>query len=350
MAKEFDYLNDFTTDSAIETILNEHPEVRILWERRENIAGEIDINGQNPVLHVLLESIAENQIRLNNPPEARETYERLQKLGLGPHAARGAIANLLVYHMFNVLKHKVVFDTEAYARHLRVLGTDMQHVGRNQPCPCGSGKKFKKCCLPAIDNLKVDKSMGTLVLGGGYYATAGYLLEQPADSKLISMENRGHIAKFMEQQGDLEGTLACLRENVALAEKETEDVLKNALQDLQLFCMNHPEYGDLGLETTERLIELAGIDEYKCQLRCDKADILASMGRLAEAEKEYHALFDDMPGCDHGRYRYALYLCNAGRFDEAKSVLRALLAREGELDDDTRRDAAMLLADMEEES
>jgi uncharacterized protein YchJ len=19
-------------------------------------------------------------------------------------------------------------------------------VGRNQPCPCGSGKKFKKCC------------------------------------------------------------------------------------------------------------------------------------------------------------------------------------------------------------
>lgn len=21
-------------------------------------------------------------------------------------------------------------------------------VGRNQPCPCGSGKKYKKCCLP----------------------------------------------------------------------------------------------------------------------------------------------------------------------------------------------------------
>jgi hypothetical protein len=23
-----------------------------------------------------------------------------------------------------------------------------QEVGRNDPCPCGSGKKFKKCCLP----------------------------------------------------------------------------------------------------------------------------------------------------------------------------------------------------------
>jgi uncharacterized protein YecA (UPF0149 family) len=22
-----------------------------------------------------------------------------------------------------------------------------RHVGRNDPCPCGSGKKYKKCCL-----------------------------------------------------------------------------------------------------------------------------------------------------------------------------------------------------------
>ncbi len=21
-------------------------------------------------------------------------------------------------------------------------------VGRNEPCPCGSGKKFKRCCAP----------------------------------------------------------------------------------------------------------------------------------------------------------------------------------------------------------
>ena len=21
-------------------------------------------------------------------------------------------------------------------------------VGRNDPCPCGSGKKYKKCCMP----------------------------------------------------------------------------------------------------------------------------------------------------------------------------------------------------------
>lgn len=26
-------------------------------------------------------------------------------------------------------------------------GTDFSNIGRNDPCPCGSGKKFKKCCL-----------------------------------------------------------------------------------------------------------------------------------------------------------------------------------------------------------
>nr|WP_281411560.1 SEC-C metal-binding domain-containing protein [Enterovirga sp. DB1703] len=27
------------------------------------------------------------------------------------------------------------------------LRNRFRHVGRNDPCPCGSGRKFKKCCL-----------------------------------------------------------------------------------------------------------------------------------------------------------------------------------------------------------
>jgi hypothetical protein len=30
---------------------------------------------------------------------------------------------------------------------LRVIRRDTPRVGRNDPCPCGSGKKYKKCCL-----------------------------------------------------------------------------------------------------------------------------------------------------------------------------------------------------------
>jgi hypothetical protein len=28
------------------------------------------------------------------------------------------------------------------------LGRKFREIGRNQPCLCGSGKKYKKCCLP----------------------------------------------------------------------------------------------------------------------------------------------------------------------------------------------------------
>jgi hypothetical protein len=31
---------------------------------------------------------------------------------------------------------------------LKVSAANVQKIGRNEPCPCGSGKKYKKCCLP----------------------------------------------------------------------------------------------------------------------------------------------------------------------------------------------------------
>jgi hypothetical protein len=32
---------------------------------------------------------------------------------------------------------------------IRPIVNPMRHVGRNDPCPCGSGKKAKRCCLAA---------------------------------------------------------------------------------------------------------------------------------------------------------------------------------------------------------
>ena len=29
--------------------------------------------------------------------------------------------------------------------------------GRNDPCPCGSGRKYKQCCLAKADASMVDK-------------------------------------------------------------------------------------------------------------------------------------------------------------------------------------------------
>jgi hypothetical protein len=35
----------------------------------------------------------------------------------------------------------------------------MQKVGRNDPCPCGSGKKFKKCCEEKVRHKKFEATV-----------------------------------------------------------------------------------------------------------------------------------------------------------------------------------------------
>ena len=42
-------------------------------------------------------------------------------------------------------------EDRAYMKPMETHPTPIQRargrVGRNEPCPCGSGRKFKKCCL-----------------------------------------------------------------------------------------------------------------------------------------------------------------------------------------------------------
>lgn len=39
-----------------------------------------------------------------------------------------------------------ILVTDQFGRQLSTHVRVGQKVGRNDPCPCGSGKKFKKCC------------------------------------------------------------------------------------------------------------------------------------------------------------------------------------------------------------
>jgi hypothetical protein len=41
-------------------------------------------------------------------------------------------------------------------------------VGRNDPCPCGSGKKFKKCCLGKVDALSQPEARAQLESDAGF--------------------------------------------------------------------------------------------------------------------------------------------------------------------------------------
>lgn len=72
------------------------------------------------------------------------------------------IDELLEHYKSRYLEHKifssttVLYKSKAFSKTLGIIeediekpsleGIDLSKVGRNDPCPCGSGKKFKKCC------------------------------------------------------------------------------------------------------------------------------------------------------------------------------------------------------------
>lgn len=69
---------------------------------------------------------------------------------------------LLEYYKSRYLENKifssttVLYKSKAFSKTLGIIeediekpsleGVDLSKIGRNDPCPCGSGKKFKKCC------------------------------------------------------------------------------------------------------------------------------------------------------------------------------------------------------------
>ena len=51
----------------------------------------------------------------------------------------------------------------------------MMKIGRNDPCPCGSGKKYKNCCLRK-DTMSVPEQIRFAVKENGYKEDVGDVL------------------------------------------------------------------------------------------------------------------------------------------------------------------------------
>lgn len=348
MIDNFKFLERDANDEAIKTVLKDHPDVRLLWERRHFIESPVVINDINPILHILVESIVERQIMKGELEEARSALERLKEKGMSHHAARTLIASIFLSCLFDTLKEEKPFDIRRYSKQLEMLETNVVttgKAGRNDPCPCGNGKKFKRCCIDKVESdlflqrssdsqAKVDEK---LILGSGHYATIGYLKNTNPDDPVIFMENRCHISKYLAEKGDREGACMALKENIDFAKKlGNTGLMKNAYQDLLFFCFNNSDkYAEEGIGVIEDLLLLSSDKDEIGYLRCDKAHLLAKMNKIDEAEKEFEKIFKEMPEWYFARYRYALYLEGIGKKNDAIEVLKQLKSTKNKLDKNT---------------
>lgn len=75
----------------------------------------------NPVLAAAIMEVVENQLRQNDPPETKQTYERLLMEGHTEVEAKRLIACVVSSEIFGILKRKEQYDRARYVAGLERL-------------------------------------------------------------------------------------------------------------------------------------------------------------------------------------------------------------------------------------
>ena len=65
--------------------------------------------------------IIKNQLRANDPPETKATYDRLRKQGYDDFQTRQMIGQCLAVELFEIIKFSRAFNNERYIKNLIAL-------------------------------------------------------------------------------------------------------------------------------------------------------------------------------------------------------------------------------------
>jgi len=82
-----------------------------------------DNSPPNKILNAVILEIVENQLHDGDPPETRQTYERLIKAGYSDKDARNLIGCVVCTEIFEALKNHQPYDLERYVAALKRLPT-----------------------------------------------------------------------------------------------------------------------------------------------------------------------------------------------------------------------------------
>ncbi len=79
------------------------------------------MNDSNPHLKEAFLETVENQLADNDPPETKETLDRLVKQGIREEDAKLHIAQAVCVEVFDVMKHQKEFNAKRYLMNLKRL-------------------------------------------------------------------------------------------------------------------------------------------------------------------------------------------------------------------------------------
>ncbi|SHK34376.1 SEC-C motif-containing protein [Selenomonas ruminantium] len=104
--------------------------------------------------------VGEILILLQNGGNLQEAAEYLEQLGMmdDERKMKAVVPLLIAYnnetHLWPLKGHtpSELFAKSGMGKVIPFAEVHRQKVGRNDPCPCGSGKKYKNCCLAKDEN------------------------------------------------------------------------------------------------------------------------------------------------------------------------------------------------------
>jgi hypothetical protein len=76
---------------------------------------------ENPYLKSAILEVVENQLKANDPPVTRQTFDRLISEGYSEKEAKKLIGCIVTSEIFDVLKKQEPFNPERYAKALNEL-------------------------------------------------------------------------------------------------------------------------------------------------------------------------------------------------------------------------------------
>ena len=76
---------------------------------------------QGAHLKKLIIQVVNNQIRMSDPPETKETLDRLVSEGYSKQDAKELIASVVAKHIYTILNNQTMFDNGLYVRQLKEL-------------------------------------------------------------------------------------------------------------------------------------------------------------------------------------------------------------------------------------
>lgn len=249
-------------DEALALALLDHPDLSLVWEYDDQLPSGFMIGSENPRVHLHLHQAIENQLIQGLPADLAPALEHLMHMGIGRHRALHLVLTRL-FEAAPVGKTLAELSTERqYIDSLKTLQrarsassqeAPQKKSGRNNPCPCGSGQKYKRCCGDLGLGPVIGEAEGKMMPEYSFYMSFGKLMTLPDDHPAFTLESLSELARHFEHARVPAAAAAAHRRLVSLCDEQLPGAVHNALQDQLMFTMNNPEFLGDGITAANRL-------------------------------------------------------------------------------------------------